>query len=96
MYTALTTMVTIGNQASGDTGLKICTSGLIAPYSLGLRPQATPTGMAIRLASTKPVNTVSRLVPIWSKKVGLPVYSRHLISASGLRSSLAALRSSCR
>jgi hypothetical protein len=33
-YTALTTIVTIGSHASGETGLKICTSGLIA-YGLG-------------------------------------------------------------
>ncbi len=40
-------MVTIGSQASGDTGLNICTSGLIAALIVGERPHSTPSGTAI-------------------------------------------------
>ena len=65
--------MTIGSQASGDTGLKICTSGLIAALNVAIRPQSMPSGTATRVAIRKPVNTVFRLVKIWSMKVGLPV-----------------------
>src|SRR5262249_27499795 len=54
-YTALTTIVTIGNHASGDTGLKICTSGLIAALIVRDSPASTPSGTATSAASTKPV-----------------------------------------
>src|SRR5688572_24229773 len=63
-YTALTMIVTSGNHASGDTGLKIWISRLSAELMVGLRPHRMPNGTAIRVASRKPVNTVFRLVPI--------------------------------
>ena len=63
-YTALTTIVTIGSHASGDTGLKIWISGLNAALIVLLRPQRMPSGTARSVASRKPVNTVFRLVRI--------------------------------
>ena len=51
-------MVTIGSQASGDTGLKIWISGLIAPFTVVDRPQAMPSGTAISVAMMKPRPTV--------------------------------------
>ena len=63
-YTALTTIVTIGSQASGDTGLKIWISGFSAALIVVLRPQRMPTGTAMSVASRKPMNTVCRLVRI--------------------------------
>ena len=63
-YSALTTMVTSGNQASGDTGLNNCTSGFTAACTVLLRPMTMPSGMAIIDASRKPLMTVIRLVPI--------------------------------
>ena len=65
-------MVTIGNQASGETGLKIWISGLSALFIVWDRPQRMPSGTAISVASTKPSATVRRLVAIWSRYVGLP------------------------
>ena len=40
-------MVTIGSQASGETGLKIWISGLIAPLTVCDRPEAMPSGTAM-------------------------------------------------
>ena len=60
-------MVTSGSQASGDTGLNICTSGLIAVFTVADRPHSTPSGTARRVANMNPVNTVTRLVTIWSR-----------------------------
>ena len=59
-------MVTIGSQASGDTGLKIWISGLIAPFTVVDRPQAMPSGTAISVAIRKPRPTVFSDVRIWS------------------------------
>ena len=66
-------MVTIGSQASGDTGLKICTSGLRAALRLANKPHMMPSGTATTVANKKPANTVCSDVMIWSMKVGLPV-----------------------
>ena len=44
-------MVTIGSQASGETGLKIWISGLIAPLNVLERPLAIPTAPDDGLAS---------------------------------------------
>jgi hypothetical protein len=46
---------------------------LIAALTVFERPATTPSGTAISTPSTKPVNTVFKLVRIWSKYVGLPV-----------------------
>ena len=51
-------MVTMGNHASGDTGLKIWIKGLIAALADGDRPAAMPSGMAITEAMIKPKKTV--------------------------------------
>ena len=67
VYMALTTSVTMGSQAKGDTGLKICTNGLMAVLKTGLMPQNRPSGTAINVAITKPANTVYRLVKILSR-----------------------------
>ncbi len=67
MYTALTTSVTIGSHASGDTGRNTWISGFSAACTVRLRPQRMPTGTAISVAIRNPVNTVLRLVRIWSK-----------------------------
>ena len=48
---ALTTMVTIGSHASGETGLKIWISGLMAAFTVGDRPQRSPAGPRPRLRS---------------------------------------------
>ena len=66
-------MVTIGSQASGDTGLKSWMSGLMAPFTVFDRPQAMPSGTAINVAMMKPRPTVFNDVTIWSRYVGLPV-----------------------
>src|SRR5690242_5866107 len=71
-YTADTTIVTIGSQASGETGLNSCTNGLIAPLIVRLRPDAMPSGSATMAARTKPRPTVLSEVRIWSMKVGRP------------------------
>ena len=63
-YSALTTIVTIGSHARGDTGLKSCTSGFTAAFTVFDRPARMPTGTATSVASTKPANTVRRLVQI--------------------------------
>src|SRR5690606_950808 len=63
-YTAETTIVTSGSHASGETGLKICTSGFSIALTVAERPAVTPSGTAIRPASTKPAKTVLRLVRI--------------------------------
>jgi hypothetical protein len=89
-------MVTSGSHASGDTGLKICINKLSAELIVGLSPHRMPSGTAISVASKKPVNTVFRLVRIWSMYVGLPVYFTRRISASGFLASLTALRFSWR
>src|SRR4051812_42518884 len=65
-YTALTIIVTMGSQASGDTGLNTWMSGLNIALNVGLMPHRMPSGMATRLASRNPANTVFRLVKIWS------------------------------
>ena len=65
-------MVTIGSQASGETGLKIWMMGLSAALNVEDRPHRMPSGMATRLASTKPAKTVLSEVKIWSMKVGRP------------------------
>ena len=65
-------MVTMGSQASGDTGLKICTKGLMAALAVGDRPEAMPKGTAIRVPKRKPMKTVLIEVRIWPGKVGLP------------------------
>ncbi len=57
-------MVTIGSQASGDTGLNSWTRGFTAALTVFERPASTPTGTAINVASTNPANTVRRLVKI--------------------------------
>ncbi len=57
-------MVTMGSQASGETGLKIWISGLSAVLITRLIPHRIPAGTATRVASRKPVNTVNRLVRI--------------------------------
>jgi len=64
VYNAETTMVTIGNHASGDTGLKICISGLSAPLNDFDKPQAIPIGIAITVAIKKPTATVNSDVQI--------------------------------
>ena len=65
-YTALTIIVTIGSQASGDTGLKSWISGLNIALNVLLTPHRMPMGTASNVASRKPANTVLRLVKIWS------------------------------
>ena len=57
-------MVTIGNQARGETGLKIWISGLIAPFTVFERPAAMPSGTAIAVAIIKPRPTVNKDVMI--------------------------------
>jgi hypothetical protein len=66
-YMELTTNVTMGNQAKGETGLNSCISGLSAVLNTGLMPHNNPSGTAIKLAITKPANTVYKLVKILSK-----------------------------
>ncbi len=66
-------MVTMGNQASGETGLKSCTMGFKAPLNGLESPEAMPSGTATMVAITKPSPTVFNEVNIWSMKVGLPV-----------------------
>ena len=51
-------MVTIGSQASGETGLKSCTSGLKAAFAVAESPQRMPSGTATSVASRKPKKTV--------------------------------------
>ena len=58
-------MVTIGNQARGETGFITCTMGLIARYIVLLKPETMPMGIAISEPMMKPVKTVKRLVSIW-------------------------------
>src|SRR6186713_2627353 len=65
-YRALTTMVTIGSHASGETGLNTWISGLNIALKVLLAPQRMPSGTAISVASRNPANTVLRLVKIWS------------------------------
>ena len=59
-------MVTIGNQASGETGLKIWMIGLKAAFAMGLSPHMMPIGTAMMVAIRKPKNTVCSEVQIWS------------------------------
>ena len=89
-------MVTIGSHASGETGLNTWINGLSAALIIGERPHRMPIGTATRVARTKPVNTVTRLVMIWSTYVGLPVYLRILTLAPGSSANCSALRFSCR
>ncbi len=63
-YSALTTMVTIGSHARGETGLNTWISGLNMALNVLLAPQRIPRGTAIRVANRKPANTVFRLVKI--------------------------------
>ena len=63
-YTALTTIVTKGSQANGETGLKIWIIGLTASFSVLLNPTAILRGMARQAATRKPLITVTRLVKI--------------------------------
>src|SRR6476660_5969274 len=65
-YSALTTIVTIGSHASGETGLNTWISGLNMALNVLLAPHRIPSGTATSVASTKPANTVLRLVRIWS------------------------------
>ena len=65
-------MVTSGNQASGDTGLNTWISGLTAAWKCRFRPTTMPRGTAIAVATMNPARTVTRLVRIWSGKVGAP------------------------
>ena len=51
-------MVTIGSQASGETGRKICTIGLIAAFTVDDSPATMPSGIATAEAITKPNITV--------------------------------------
>ena len=55
---AETTIVTIGNHASGDTGLNIWISGLSTAFAIGDSPAAMPRGTAIAVAIKKPKKTV--------------------------------------
>ena len=59
-------MVTIGSQASGETGLNICIKGFMAALNKGDRSHRMPIGTANAVAIKKPMNTVFRLVMIWS------------------------------
>ena len=59
-------MVTIGSQASGETGLKIWMSGLIAAFTVDDRPATMPSGTATAVAIRKPNITVWIEVQIWS------------------------------
>ena len=59
-------MVTIGSQASGETGLKIWMSGFRPAFTAGDRPQRMPSGTATSVASRKPNITVLIEVEIWS------------------------------
>src|SRR6188768_258951 len=65
-YSALTTSVTMGSQARGEIGLNTCTKGLKAASTMRLMPQRMPMGTARSVANRNPVNTVFRLVTIWS------------------------------
>ena len=65
-YTALTIIVTMGSQASGETGLKSWISGLNIALKVLLAPHRMPMGTASSVASRNPANTVLRLVKIWS------------------------------
>ncbi len=47
-------MVTIGSQASGETGLNNWISGLIAALIVVLSPHRMPIGTAISVASSEP------------------------------------------
>ena len=47
----------IGNQTSGDTGLKRAMKGVIAAMNVGESPQRIPMGMAMAEATRNPVNT---------------------------------------
>jgi hypothetical protein len=51
-------IITIGSQASGETGLKIWMNGLIAVLNTLLKPQRIPTGTATIDAIKEPVKTV--------------------------------------
>ncbi len=89
---AETTMVTIGSHANGLTGLKICTSGLIAALNVFDSPLSNPNGTAITVPIKKPSPTVFSEVKIWSTKVGAPEYSKFCTSASRPAAISAALR----
>src|SRR5690606_36644265 len=95
-YTALTMMVTMGSHAKGDTGLNTCIKGFSACITFLLRPQRMPIGKAILVAMRKPINTVIRLVYIWSTYVGLPVYFTVRILAFGFLARAALCRHSWR
>src|SRR5690606_2971399 len=57
---------TMGNHASGLTGLKSWMRGLTAVLNPGEMPQSTPRGTARRVATRKPMATVRREMEIWS------------------------------
>ena len=59
-------MVTIGSQASGETGLKIWMSGVSPRFTVGDRPQRMPIGTAMIVAMAKPKSTVWIEVQIWA------------------------------
>ncbi len=94
-YTALTTIVTSGSQARGETGLNIWIRGFKALITVLLNPQITPIGSATSEAMTNPINTVFRLVIIWSMYVGLPVYLIVVTFAFGFCVSFFAFLTSC-
>jgi hypothetical protein len=58
-------MVTMGSHASGETGLKICTSGLMAAFAVADSPARMPSGMATTAATRKPKNIVWIEVQLW-------------------------------
>ena len=51
-------MVTIGNQANGETGLKIWINGFSAEFAVGESPAKIPNGTAKNVAIRKPKKTV--------------------------------------
>ncbi|OIQ72711.1 hypothetical protein GALL_456590 [mine drainage metagenome] len=57
----------MGSQASGDTGRKICTIGLMAAWTNRDDPARIPKGTAITVANKKPAKTVFRLVRICAR-----------------------------
>ena len=55
---AETIIVTIGNHARGETGLKIWISGFSAAFAVADRPARMPKGTATMVAIRNPKNTV--------------------------------------
>ena len=70
---AETTIVTIGSQASGDTGWMTWTSGLIAALNACDMPHMRPSGTAISDASRKPISDRLERGQDLVEKVGGPV-----------------------